>query len=182
MGFRVQAVIAVALVSLGCQPPTDDPPVAAESVFFLVRHAEKADQSDDPPLTDAGQARARSLAGLLRDAGVGAIYSSSFERTLDTAAPLASDLDVEVKRYDPNQLPELATALLSSPGRHLVVGHSNTTPVLARLLGGEAGPPISEDEYDRLYVLTHWPGAGTTTVVLRFGAPSPADDTAGRRP
>jgi len=162
------AVFAVASVSLSCQPPAESPPVLSEeSVFFLVRHAEKADQSDDPPLTDEGQARARTLAGMLRDVGVGSVYSSDFVRTRDTAAPLASDLGLEVTLYNPNQLPELATALLSSPGRHLVVGHSNTTPELAGLLGGEPGSPIPEDEYSRLYVLTRT-GAGTTTVLLRL--------------
>ena len=36
--------------------------------------------------------------------------------------------------------------------RHLVVGHSNTTPPLVELFGGDAGPPIDEaSEYDRLY-------------------------------
>ncbi|NIT87109.1 MAG: hypothetical protein GWM92_07640, partial [Gemmatimonadetes bacterium] len=49
----------------------------------------------------------------------------------------------------------MARRLRGSPGRHLVVGHSDTTPRLVTLLGGEPGPPIVEArEYDRLYVLT----------------------------
>ncbi len=169
MSIRILGAVALVSVSLGCQPSAEAPPSVPESVFFLVRHAEKADQSEDPPLTEEGRARARSLAGMLGDAGVESIYSSDFERTRDTATPLASDLGLEVKLYDPNQLPELATALLSSPGRHLVVGHSNTTPELAGLLGGDPGSPISEDDYDRLYVILRRPGAGATTLLLRFG-------------
>ena len=173
MKIRNLAVLAFALVACGAppEPPPADPPVAqgAPSVFFLVRHAEKADQSEDPPLTEEGHARARALADLLRDAGITAIYSSNFERTRDTAAPLASALGLEVTLYDPNQLPDLAATLLSSPGRYLVVGHSNTTPELAGLLGGEPGAPIPETEYDRLYVIHHRPGSGTTTLLLRFG-------------
>jgi phosphohistidine phosphatase SixA len=167
--IRVLGLVALAFVSLGCQPPAEAPTSAPETVLFLVRHAEKADQSEDPPLTDVGQARARSLARMLREAGVERIYSSDFERTRDTAAPLASELGLEVTLYDPNQLPELAAVLLSSPGRALVVGHSNTTPELAGLLDGDPGPPIPETEYDRLYVLHHRPGVGTTTTVLRLG-------------
>ena len=64
--------------------------------------------------------------------------------------------------------PELAAALLSSPGRHLVVGHSNTTPELVGLLGGDPSSPIPEDEYDRLYVVRHQPGSDATTLLLRF--------------
>jgi broad specificity phosphatase PhoE len=172
--IRTLAVLALALAACAAppEPPPADPPVAegAPSVFFLVRHAEKADQSEDPPLTEEGHARARALADLLRDAGITEIFSSDFERTRDTAAPLAGDLGLAVTPYDPTRLPELARTLLSSPGRVLVVGHSNTTPELAGLLGGEPGAPIPETEYDRLYVLHHHPGAGTTTTVLRLGA------------
>ena len=170
MSIRTLGVLALALAFHGCQPPAESPPAALESVFFLVRHAEKADQSEDPPLTEEGHARARALADLLRDAGITAIVSSNFERTRDTAAPLAGELGLEVTLYDPNLLPELAAALLSSPGRYLVVGHSNTTPELAGLLGGEPGAPIPETEYDRLYLLHHRPGIGTTTTLLRLGA------------
>jgi hypothetical protein len=58
------------------------------------------------------------------------------------------------------------------PGRHFVVGHSDTTPALVEALGGDAGAPIADPEYDRLYVLT-LEGAGASTVLLRFGAPPP---------
>jgi len=48
----------------------------------------------------------------------------------------------------------MAAKLKATPGRHLVVGHSNTTPQLTELLGGDGGEPIVEaTEYDRLYVV-----------------------------
>jgi len=172
MTTRLAGALGLAALLLGCSPPAETPapaPEAApESVFVLVRHAEKADQSEDPPLTEGGHARARALAGMLRDVGIDGIYSSDFKRTRDTAAPLAAELGLEVTPYNPNQLPDLAAALVSSPGRYLVVGHSNTTPELAGLLGGDPGSPISEDEYDRLYVLVHRPGSDTTTLLLRL--------------
>jgi phosphohistidine phosphatase SixA len=134
----------------------------------LVRHAEKADGSDDPPLTEAGRLRAQSLANLLRDAGIERIYSSDVVRTRDTAAPLANDLGLGVVLYNPKELNDLKDELMSSPGRCLVVGHSNTTPELSGLIGGEPGPAIADDEYDRLYMLVYRQGVGTSTVVLRF--------------
>jgi broad specificity phosphatase PhoE len=169
-----------------CQAPIEPPPIAAEPVFFLVRHAEKAVESDDPeageshaqklaqmmsedpPLTEAGRLRAEKLAEMLKDAGIEKIYSSDTTRTRDTAAPLAKNLDLEVNLYNPKELNGFAEELMSSPGRSLVVGHSNTTPELVGLLGGEPGSAISDNEYDRLYVLVYRPGVGTSTVLLRF--------------
>jgi phosphohistidine phosphatase SixA len=170
LNLKPYIVLILILLLQSCQAPSESPPIAPESVFFLVRHAEKADLSDGSPLTEAGRLRAQSLANLLRDAGIERIYSSDFVRTRDTAAPLANDLGLEVILYDPNELNDLKDELVSSPGRHLVVGHSNTTPELSGLLGGEPGPAISDDEYDRLYMLVYRPGVGTSTVIVRFGA------------
>jgi len=78
----------------------------------------------------------------------------------DTAAPLIEGLGIELRLYDSGNLEELAKELLLVSGRYLVVGHSNTTPGLAQLLGAEPGSDIADNEYDRLYVLVHRPGCG----------------------
>lgn len=162
------ALLCATLVFAGCrEAPAPEPSTPAASVFFLTRHAEKAGLGDESPLTEAGEARAQALAHWLRDAGIDRICSTDFVRTRATAAPLAEALGLEVQLYDLDKLAELADALRSTPGRYLVVGHSDTTPELVSLLGGEAGAPIGEDEDDRLYVLNHRPGVGTTTLLLR---------------
>ena len=61
----------------------------------------------------------------------------------------------------------MATAV-EAPAELPKTGGDPFSLALAGLLGGEPGPPIPEDEYDRLYVLTRRPGIGTTTVVLRL--------------
>lgn len=139
------------------------------TVVYLVRHAEKLDDSADPPLTAQGRERAQQLARTLADAGVTRILSSDYERTRSTAAPLAERLGLEVELYDPRDLPGVADLIRSAHGRYLVAGHSNTTPALVELLGGEPGTPIAEaDEYDRLYVVVLGP-EGTSTALLRYG-------------
>ena len=57
-----------------------------------------------------------------------------------------------------------------TPGRYLVVGHSNTTPDLVNRLGGDPGATIDEEsEFDRLYVLVLHPDGSVVTVLLRYG-------------
>jgi len=147
-------------------------PLAAQSdatVVFVVRHAERAeDGTNDPPISEAGWERARLLAEMLRDAGVTHIHSSDFQRTRQTGEPLSEASGIDIEIYDPRDLTGLAEQLRGSPGRHVVLGHSNTSGPLVTALGGDAGGPIEEMEYDRLYVVT-LTADGASTVVVRFG-------------
>lgn len=140
----------------------------AETVIVLVRHGEKVDESRDADLSAAGRERARALAAILKDAGVGAVYSTDYIRTRETARPLADLLAKPIEVYDGDELEAFATALRSRGGRALVVGHSDTTPELVKLLGGEPGAPIASDEYDRLYILTLSGDGKVSTTLLRF--------------
>lgn len=169
-------VLALAFTSSGgASPPGDSPP--SSLVVFLVRHAEKASDGSDPGLTPEGLRRAEQLAEVLRGAGIDRVHSTDYRRTRMTAEPTARLLEREVELYDPRALPTLVVRLHEAGGRHLVVGHSNTTPALVSLLGGEPGEPIDEErEYDRLYVVRVGEEAPVETILLRYGAhPGPAD-------
>lgn len=154
------------LVARDPRPATSD-----TLIVFLIRHAEKADDSRDPPLSDEGKARAEGVARLLGDAGVTRIWSTNLLRTRHTAQPLADRLGLPVETYDPMALNAFADGLRRLPGRHLVVGHSNTTPDVVKALGGTPGEAIQDTEYDRLYALVIV-GESVTTTLLRFGARS----------
>jgi len=174
------ALAAIALVSAcGRSLPVTTPvpaPNSAEATqaIFLVRHAEKTTEKTDPALTPEGKARAEALADRLEGEGITHIHSSDTKRTRDTAAPLAARLKLEVQIYDPRDLPAMAKVLKAAPGRHLVVGHSNTTPQLTELLGGDGGTPIVEaTEYDRLYIVSTNPGEPVKSYLTRYGAQSP---------
>ena len=100
------------------------------------------------------------------------MHSSDYVRTRETAAPVAARLGVEPVVYDAGDLEALVQRLKAVGGRHLVVGHSNTTPAVVRLLGGEPGTPIEDgDEYDRLYVVTVGVDGTLSTLLLRYGRP-----------
>ncbi len=151
----------------------------ATTTIIFVRHAEKAvDGTSDPGLSPAGQRRVAELTRQLVDAdvvaGVDAIYVTQYRRTQDTARPLADALDLPINQYDAADTEAVLETILK---RHkgkiiLVVGHSNTLPVLIANLGASKKvPPIAEDEYDNIYVISiPWFGK-TKTIRLRFGEP-----------
>ena len=96
-------------------------------------------------------ARAARLAEMLASKSIERILTTDYHRTRETAAPLAALLGVDVELYDPRALQEAAATLRREGGKVVVVGHSNTTPSLVGLLGGDPGAPIAENEHDRLY-------------------------------
>lgn len=147
------------------------------TTIFLVRHAEKEATGSNPDLTAQGYERAERLARLLQREKIKAIWSTDYRRTLETATPLSKLIDVSVQLYDPSDLASFAAQITSNAETALIVGHSNTTPELAELLGGDAGPPIDEaEEYDRLYVLKGVGTKNTETEIRRYGTPYVATD------
>jgi broad specificity phosphatase PhoE len=123
--------------------------------LYLVRHAEKqADGSRDPELTEAGTHRAENLAGWFEDKDIRDVWSSDYKRTRDTAKPTLSKLGLKLKIYDAHDLPALSETLLSNQNNALIVGHSNTTPELARLLCDCDIDDMDDLEYDRIIVVS----------------------------
>ena len=127
---------------------------AASPIIFVVRHAEKAADGNDPDLSAAGQQRAEGLARILKDAEITAIFTTEFKRTQETAAPTAKELHVSATVIPANQIPALVEKLRGLKGNGLVVGHGNTIPDLLKALGIETPLKISENDYSDLFVIT----------------------------
>jgi phosphohistidine phosphatase SixA len=147
-------------------------PAAGQDAVFLVRHAERADAASgrstkmggDPDLSEAGRARAVSLATVLKDAGITAIYTTELVRTRQTAAPLAKALGLTPTVVSASDTAALVKALEVRKGNVLVVGHSNTVPEIIKGLGVRSPASIGDDEFDNLFVVT----AGTTPGLIRL--------------
>lgn len=162
---------------LGCAPPPSPAPVPTPlTTVILVRHAEKADDSRDPPLSAAGVARAEALVRTLHDQPLDAVYVTPFIRTRETGRGVAEARGIPLREQaaSATYAADLAALLRE---RHagqtvLVVGHSNTTPALLGALGVADPPAIADGEYDGLFVVTVG-GVGPARLVrLRYGAPS----------
>jgi broad specificity phosphatase PhoE len=143
---------------------------AQELTVILVRHAERADDSRDAALSDAGLRRAALLADVLADAGVDAIYTTQFQRTINTAGPLAARLGlkpVAVESAGSSHAEDVADRVREHrSGTVLVVGHSNTVPAILEALGGPA-VAIGDDEFSHLFIFRMTP-AGNRLIRARF--------------
>ena len=128
-------------------------PIFADNIYsiYLVRHAEKQKDSDNPALTSCGRLRARQLATVLSGVELKAIYSTSTQRTMATAQPISQIKKLAIKNYSANNLVQLAFSLKQLKQSALVVGHSNTTPHLVELLTEDKVLAIEEHQYQQLY-------------------------------
>ena len=127
----------------------------AQEAVLLVRHGQKADTSDDPPLSAAGEARAKALANHMKLAGLTAIYASDRRRTQLTAAPTAEALALKVNVHPAKDTAGLVARLAREQpgGRVLVIGHSNTLPAIVAAYGVREKIEIADDDFDNLFVI-----------------------------
>jgi broad specificity phosphatase PhoE len=144
------------------------------TTIILIRHGERTalPGNSDPPLNQAGRARAKLLVRVLGQANIAAIYTSEFIRTNEMAQPLATELGLSAVKITPAT--DLKTDILSNQVSKtvLVVGHSDTVPELIDLLGGDAGSPIEDQEFDNLFLTTILGANKLSVTRLKYGAPS----------
>lgn len=149
---------------------------------LLLRHAERAvAPADDPPLTPAGIERAHALVSVAGNAGVRAIFTTQYVRSVQTAKPLAHHLRITptvmvVDPADPEAYAQELVASIRSASQEtpvLVVSHTNTIPMIVAALGAAAIPPVSEAEFDKLFFIEAPKRSGRARIVqARYGAPS----------
>jgi broad specificity phosphatase PhoE len=141
----------------------------AQQALVIVRHAEKVDQTKDPHLSEAGQARARALAALLAQSGPAAIYATEYQRTSETAKPLADLLGLQVQRVPASDAARLVEQLRTRHAQDtvVVVGHSNTVPEILKLYGASI-PPIADDDFGNVFVVVPKPGGSPVVLRLRY--------------
>lgn len=146
------------------------------ATVIVVRHAEKADvPTDNPRLSAEGWVRVEQLIEAVRNAGITAIYSTPYTRTLDTAGGVAKALGIGVIETPiPNRNVQAYAANVAARVRRdggviLVVGHSNTMGAVIKALGGPDIGEIADPRYDDLFVLTVQDGKPTRIVRSKFG-------------
>jgi broad specificity phosphatase PhoE len=155
--------IIIILIILGFQ--TDNYAQVNNETFtiYLVRHSEKdltSNNYSDPFLTPCGELRSESLSGFFSAVDFDVIYSTNYNRTKSTALPTATSKGLKIKEYDANNLKDFSKFLLKNKQDALIVGHSNTTGVLAGLLVGEELSEFDLDIYNRVYQVVIYNDSG----------------------
>lgn len=146
---------------MGCRPAT---------TIYIVRHAERANDSDTTSLSAAGLQRADNLARRLAGVRLDSIYVTPYTRTRQTAQPTARAKGLLLTQYAVRPVTDIATRLLTFKGQAaLVVGHSNTILEIARALG--TTPTVAEirhtDYQHLLIVRLRQPPPGPRRATLR---------------
>jgi glyoxylase-like metal-dependent hydrolase (beta-lactamase superfamily II) len=123
MTRSIFAVILILLCFIAVVP-------GQKKTIILVRHAEKVDASQDPELSPEGRQRAERLMRIVKKYRPGAIYSTDFKRTRDTAAPMAARRKLRIETYD------------ARPIRHIINTHGHMDHVAGNALLAEAGDEL----------------------------------------
>lgn len=146
----------------------------AQQAVILVRHAELQGAAMAPAkelqLSEAGEARARQLSSILKDAGVGAIYVTDFVRTSKTAELLSRELNRELTVVPKGDPRELVERLRKNHGGQtvLMVGHTDTLPGLLKALGHPADIKIEPQDYSNMFVVIPKSEGAPTFLRLRY--------------
>jgi len=128
------------------------------TTYYFIRHAEKVrtDSSNkNPNLTEKGKERAENWSTVLKHIDFDLIYSTNYNRTIQTATPTAKNNNLELQFYDPRALFNDEFKTKTKGKTVLIVGHSNTTPQFVnKILGIEKYKDIEDTNNANLYIIT----------------------------
>ena len=126
--------------------------------IYLIRHAEK-DRSDiknrNPELNDIGKKRALKWVQVFKNIELNKIYSTNYNRTIQTVTPISEENNIDISIYSPSKINYKNFILDNSGAKVLVVGHSNTIPFFVNgLIDKESYKQIDDLNNSNLYVVT----------------------------
>jgi phosphohistidine phosphatase SixA len=147
---------------------------------FIVRHSEK-ESGNDPVLSFDGYKRTGYLVNVFNHNGkknvLDRIYVTQFRRTQLTADSLRLKLNIDTVHYAADNSGEgLLKVLIKYKGDQniLVIGHSNTIPVILGRLGiNHVTISINDHDYDYLFMIRYRKGK-PILYKRRFGDPAVA--------
>lgn len=154
--FKFYSFIFLSLLFLriltGCISESD------KTIVYLVRHAEKnlTDTTDNPPLTTDGEKRAQQLVEEMKGIELAAIFSTEYDRNLNTVKPLAISRNIEIRTYSWHDWQPILDEIKKKSGENfLICGHGDNLLPMIEYLGGEKPlASLGKHEYDNIFKIT----------------------------
>ena len=123
--------------------------------YYFIRHAEKADSSKNPDLSEKGLERAQEWKALFSDINFDAVYSTDFNRTIQTIQPIVAGNNQLLKIYNPKMIDKELFKKETQGKTILIVGHSNTVPnMVNQIIKENKYVDIAENQFGNLYIIT----------------------------
>jgi broad specificity phosphatase PhoE len=138
------------------------------SIIYFVRHAEKdlSDTTENPPLTQEGKNRIEILNALLKNYSFDGVYSTKYDRNIQTVLPIARKSNQEIRIYEWYDWYEMIDEIAQTKSKNfLICGHGdNLIPMIERLKGLSPIPELGHHEHDKLFRVTLY--ADSTAVEM----------------
>jgi phosphohistidine phosphatase SixA len=149
--------------------------LSCTTTIYLVRHAERLNNSPDSPLNGAGFQRADALRDSLLGKNIDSVFVSTFIRTQQTAQPLCTALHKNFTIYNRDTSVQLASHLKKMRGKDiLVVGHTENIPTMVNEIANQT-VDIPSDVFNKMFIIKIKRSL-STKISLRettYGNPSP---------
>uniref|UniRef100_UPI00261F263E phosphoglycerate mutase family protein n=1 Tax=uncultured Flavobacterium sp. TaxID=165435 RepID=UPI00261F263E len=125
------------------------------TTVYFIRHAEKADSSPNPELSEEGIKRSVRWTKLFEKTQIDVFYTTLTRRAQMTCSTIATSKQKDMIFYDYAKFSIQEIIAKHSGKTILVVGHSNTIPQqINTFLGEEVYRQIDENEFGNLYTIT----------------------------
>jgi phosphohistidine phosphatase SixA len=123
------------------------------TTIYLVRHAEKLNNTVNSPLNAAGFTRANVLRDSMLNKGIDSIFVSIFLRTQQTAQPTGEAIHEGSVIYSLDSTVQFANHLKNLRGKNvLVVGHTSNIPQIFNIITGDT-IQIPESTFNRMFII-----------------------------
>ena len=146
------------IVLISCNSSIKKEETAATTTYYFIRHSEKirTDTSNkNPSLNEIGLERAEKWAEYFKNIHLDAVYSTNYNRTMQTSKPTAESKKLAIINYNPKNMYDSVFQKNSEGKTVLVVGHSNTTPAFAnKILGKKKFKDIDDKDNSSLFIIT----------------------------
>jgi len=157
-------IYLIGLLAVGCFASC-----TPTATVYLVRHAERANDTDTTSLSAEGLRRADRLSARLAAIKLDTIYVTPYARTRQTALPTAHSKGLPLTYYPTSPVAKITQRIRTFKSKSaLLVGHSNTVLEITRNLGAKPTlQKIEHGDYANLLILRLRQTGGGWRVRLR---------------